>query len=80
MIKSEAKILTISVKEFPKEEQELLTFLNWMGKEFISQGGLVAVDIIVGLKGKYRVYKDTLKKNNGYRGVEEGEYKCIILK
>ena len=63
MIKSEAKILTISVKEFPKEEQELLTFLDWMGNEFISQGGLCAVDIIVGSKGKYRVYKDTLKKN-----------------
>jgi|GEM_PF-4298129 len=70
MIKSEAKILgfkdeilTISVKEFPKEERELLTFLDWMGKEFISKGGLCAVDIIVSNKGKYRVHKNKLKIN-----------------
>lgn len=47
--------LTIKVNQFPSSD--ITEFLEWLGGEFIKEGGLYAVDI-VNPNGTYRVYKD----------------------
>ena len=52
--------LIISVKQFPNSD--VIEFLEWLGDEFIKQGGLYAIDII-NPKGTYRIFRDNTKTN-----------------
>ena len=53
--------LTISIESLPLDSGR--EFLDWLGNEFINQGGLYSVDIVNSL-GTYRVYKDKSEDND----------------
>jgi hypothetical protein len=53
--------LTISIESLPLDGGR--EFLDWLGNEFINQGGLYAVDVVNPL-GKYRIYKDKAEQND----------------